>query len=62
MYWSHENHTGIVFKFDVKPANIKKGIKMKGPTEIAVLIFLNKLPIIEPQVKAIILDKTFIKT
>ena len=59
MYCIHENQTGMVFKLEVKPANIKKGIKMKGPTETAVLIFLNKLPIIEPQVKAIILDKTF---
>ena len=57
-YCSQLNQAGIVFKFDVNPAKIKKGIKINGPTEIAVLISLNKLPTIEPQVNAIMLAKT----
>lgn len=48
----------MVFKFEVNPAKIKNGIKMKGPTDTAVLISLNKLPTIDPQVKAIMLDIT----
>lgn len=57
MYCSQLIHEGIVFKLEVNPAKIKKGIKINGPTDIAVLMSLNKLPIIDPQVKAIILDK-----
>lgn len=57
IYCSHENQTGKVFKLEVKPANIKKGIKMKGPTDIAVFISRNKLPNMDPHVKAIILAK-----